>query len=129
MSGSAGASPSRKAQPPLPPDDASDQMADYIQSPVSRKPTIDSLLPPGAEEEPEPPPVGLAPILAEFMAPQVGPRGSAGLRPPMIETNTVRAARQAISAEEKEQRRFWRNAIVFGVCLVVLMAVCFLLAR
>src|SRR2546430_5447148 len=105
MSCSAGASPSRKAPPPVPPDDTNEQTADFVHSPVSRKPMIDALLPPGAEEEPEPPPVGLAPILAEFMAPQVGPRGGAGLPPPMIETGTVRAARQAISAEEKEQRR------------------------
>jgi hypothetical protein len=137
MSGSARASPGRdaaspagKAQPSLPPGDSSEETLDYVNRPVGRKPAIDSLLPPGADEEPAPPPlVGSGPMLAEFMAPSVGPRSTAELQPPVIEMDTAGAVGQAISPEKKAQRRFWRNAIVFGVCLIVLMAVCFLLAR
>jgi len=120
-----------KGQPPLPPGDTGEQTVDYARGPVARKPTIDSLLPPGADEEPAPPPlVGTGPILAEFIAPEVGPREAArSLSAPAIDTLTTRPAPPAISAEERAQRRFWKNAIVFGVCLAALMVVCWLLAR
>jgi len=130
MSGSAGASPSRRSPPSLPPDDADEQTTEYVH-PVPRKPTIDALLPPGADEEPAPPPlVGPGPMMAEFIAPEVGPREAArALSAPTIDTIATPPARRAISPEERAQRRFWKNAILFGVCLVVLMVVCFLLAR
>ena len=120
-----------KGQPPLPPADASEQTVDFVRSPAAKPAAIDSPLPPGADEEPAPPPlVGSGPILAEFIAPQVGPEASARpLSAPVINTITTRPVRQAVSAEEKAQRRFWKNAIVFGVLLVVLMVVCYLLAR
>src|SRR5262245_11607439 len=120
-----------KGQPPLPPDDTNEQTVDFVRGAASRKPTIDSLLPPGADEEPAPPPmVGSGPILAEFIAPEVGPRDSGrSLAAPAIDTVTTRAVARTISPEAREQRRFWKNAIVFGVLLVVLMVVCWLLAR
>jgi hypothetical protein len=120
-----------KGQPPLPPGDTSEQTVDFVRSPAAKPATIESLLPPGADEEPAPPPlVGPGPIFAESIAPQVGPRGSARhLSAPVIDTITTRPIRQAISPEERAQRRFWKNAIVFGVLLVVLMVVCYLLAR
>lgn len=120
-----------KGQSPLPPDDASEQTVDFVRSAAGRKPTIDSLLPPGADEEPAPPPlVGSGPIMAEFIAPQVGPRESArSLSERTIDTITTRAVTRTISPDERAQRRFWKNAIVFGVLLAVLMVVCYLLAR
>jgi hypothetical protein len=120
-----------KGPPPLPPGDASEQTVDYVRSPVARRPTIDSLLPPGAEEEPGAPPVGpAAPMLAEFISSPVGPREIArSLTGPTIDTVATRPAARTISPEERAQRRFWKNAIVFGVCVVVLLVVCLLLAR
>jgi hypothetical protein len=120
-----------KGQPPLPPGDASEQTVDFVRRPAVKRPTVDSLLPPGAEEEPAAPPIGgSAPILAEFIAPQVGPREAArSLAAPAIATITTRPVTRTISPEEREQRRFWKNAIVFGVLLAVLMVVCYLLAR
>ena len=120
-----------KGQPQLPPDDASEQTVDFVRGAGGRKPTVDSLLPPGADEEPAPPPlVGSGPLMAEFIAPQVGPREAArALEKPTIDTLTTRAVTRTISPEEREQRRFWKNAIVFGVLLLVLMVVCWLLAR
>jgi hypothetical protein len=123
-----------KGQPPVPPGDTSEQTVDFVQSRGPRKPTIDALLPPGADEEPAPPPLA-GPILAEFIAPQVGPRESArplgvpAIDPIASDPIARQRAARAISPEEKAQWRFWKNAIVFGVCLVVLMVVCFLLAR
>lgn len=120
-----------KGQPPLPLDDASEQTVDFVHGAAGRKPPIDSLLPPGADEEPAPPPlVGSGPIMAEFIGPQVGPREAARpLAVPVIDTITPRAITRTISPEEREQRRFWKHAIVFGVLLAVLMVVCWLLAR
>jgi hypothetical protein len=51
------------------------------------------------------------------------------LEAPAIDSLTKRAVARTISAEEREQRRFWKNAIVFGVLLAVLMVVCYWLAR
>ncbi len=117
--------------PPLPPGEDSEQTVDFVRGAAGRKPTIDSLLPPGADEEPAAPPlVGSGPILAEFIAPQVGPRDSIrSLAAPEIDTLTTRPVAKTISPEEKAQRRFWKNVIVFGVLLLVLMVVCYLLAR
>src|SRR3954468_22372514 len=99
-----------KGQPPLPPGDTGEQTVDYARSPVSRKPTIDSLLPPGADEDPAPPPLGgSGPILAEFVAPQVGPREAArSLAAPEIDTIPTEIAKRrvarAISPEKRAQR-------------------------
>src|SRR5262249_47419564 len=104
---------------------------DFVRRQELERPTVDSLLPPGADEEPPPPPmVGSGPIMAEFIAPQVGPREAGrSLDAPAIDTGVTRLMARTISPEEREQRRFWKNAIVFGVLLVVLMLVCWLLAR
>jgi len=120
-----------KGQPPLPPDDSSEQTVDFVRRQELERSTVDSLLPPGADEEPAPPPmVGSGPIMAEFIAPQVGPREvGRSLDAPAIDTGVTRLMARTISPEEREQRRFWKNAIVFGVLLVVLMLVCWLLAR
>ena len=117
--------------PPLPPDDAGEQTIDFVRRQNLKRPSVDSLLPPGADEEPAPPPlVGSGPMMAEFIAPQVGPREAArSLEAPAIDTLSTRTVARTISPEEREQRRFWKNAIVFGVLLVVLMVVCWLLAR
>ena len=120
-----------KGQPPRPPGDASEQTVDFVRRQDLKRPTVDSLLPPGAGEEPAPPPmVGSGPIRAEFIAPQVGPRDSApSLSGTTIDAIATRAVTRTISPEEREQRRFWKNAIAFGVLLAVLMVVCWLLAR
>jgi hypothetical protein len=119
-----------KGPPPLP-GDTNERTVDYGRGSNARKRSVDSLLPPGADEEPGPPPLaGSAPMLAEFIAPQVGPRES--VRPlvvPEIDTIATQPVGRGISTEEKAQRRFWKNVVVFGVCLVALMIVCFLLAR
>ena len=132
MNGSAGASPSRKAQPPHPPGDAAEKTVDYVYNQVSRKPTIDALLPPGAETEPAPPPVGASvpAAAAGFVVPQLAPREAthAQLSSPFV-TDSKRTTAPTISPEERAQRRFWKNAILFGFFVVVLMAVCYLLAR
>src|SRR5438552_17039789 len=121
-----------KAQPPLPPGDASENTVDYARSPVVRKPTIDSLLPPGAETEPAAPPVGTASqaVAPRFVVPQVAAPYATQLQsaPPIV-TDSKRAATRALLPEEKAQRRFWKNAILFGFFVVVLMVVCYLLAR
>jgi hypothetical protein len=120
-----------KGQPPLPPGDTSEQTVDFVRSRVAKPPTIDSLLPPGADAEPAAPPlVGPGPMLAEFIASQVGPREAArSLVAPAIDTMATRPVTRTLSPEEREQRRFWKNAVVFGVLLMVLMVVCFVLAR
>jgi len=121
----------QKGQPPLPPHETGEQTVDFVRGAASRKPTIDSLLPPGVDEEPSPPPpVGSGPIMAEFIVPQVGPREAGrSLAVPAIDTLTTRSVMRTISPEEREQRRFWKHAIVFGVLLAVLMVACWLLAR
>src|SRR5207247_1736794 len=119
MSGSAGASPSRKVQPPPPPGDASEQTVDYARGPVAQKSSIDALLPPGAESEPAPPPVRETEHGA-FRSPAASFRHPTSVerQAPSIIADCQQPQAPKLSPEEKAQRRFWKNVIVFGVCLV-----------
>ena len=175
MSGSGGASPSRKS-PPLPPDDATEllppgsqvvpppiasrpaagipatrpsvpatgfeQTVALVKPPPVARPKVDSLLPPGSEAEPGAPPV--APIEDRASGvPAAGPPAALASPPltfflpgdsqPVPQGMPVIAAPakegHRLSMEERDQLRFWKNAAVFGIFLVVLMVVCWWLAR
>jgi len=106
----------RPTQPPLSASDAADLLppSSVAKSPVEKvvrsasadveKPSIDALLPPGAEDQAEAPP-------------------ARATQPSFALQNT------ATRAAQRAERRLWKNAIMFGFFIVVLIVVFYFLAR
>jgi hypothetical protein len=123
-----------------------DNSVELIVPPSGSSTSIDALLPPGADaapvEEriveqippPEPPQLAPPPFSAAPSTPLAFPalEGSRA-RPKQRGKTAPRAQPQVevrqLSSEVKAQRRLRKNAIVFGLCLIVLTIVFYLLAR
>lgn len=121
-----------------------EQTVAYVRAPPVARAKVDSLLPPGSEAEPNGSPVvpngAAAPPVGSLDAPViVAMRIPPSAFSPAVESRPVPQAmpviaapvkgKQRLSVEERDQLRFWKNIVVFGFFVVVLMVVCWWLAR
>jgi hypothetical protein len=116
----------KEKPPPLPPGSESTIAFERSPPPVS-KPKIDSLLPPGAEEAVVP--ADMSRTAAEtppnFTLPSQGLSAFSDIKVvPEIAGATIQE-----KSVERAERRFWKNAILFGVSIVVLLMLFYWMAR
>jgi len=116
----------KEKPPPLPPGSEPTIAFERSPPPVS-KPKIDSLLPPGAEEAAVPPAMSGAAVETppNFTLPSQGLSAFADIKvAPAIASATTQE-----KSLERAERRFWKNAILFGVSIVVLLLLFYWMAR
>ena len=103
------------------------EQADLL--PPSKPPPATNLLPPGVELPP-----GIKEATSTWIAPAAEPPPIAKPEariagsPPLV-VNVIKPATPRLTPEEREQFRLWKNVIVFGFLVAVLVLVFWVLAR
>jgi hypothetical protein len=82
---------------------------------------------------PSPLPSANGPVIAAIGPPKNIAAPTPGVmvqdRPKVIRTGRKEIAVRRLTADEKSERRFWKNVILWVVCVLLLLALCYFLAH